>query len=68
VEYAYEREAFVMPAGDVRITFDRGLFFPPMVEVKFTHFIPAVVRQLINGIAMQHVGVSKYSMARERYA
>jgi SPX domain protein involved in polyphosphate accumulation len=65
-EYVYRREAFVLPAGGVRVTFDSGDFFPGMVELKYTHFLPTLVRQLLSGITMQHMGISKYSMARER--
>lgn len=88
----YDREPFVMEAGDVRITFDRhiragfGVFdlFDPalpvmetlpadvmIMEVKFTTFLPQVVRRLLPPRAGDFTAASKYVLccdaaARER--
>lgn len=77
----YDREPFVMEAGDVRITFDRhvragfgafDLFDPALpalevlpadvmiMEVKFTPFLPKVVRRLLSPRACDFTAASKY--------
>lgn len=77
----YDREPFVLEAGDVRITFDKHvragmgrfeLFDPRLptlevvpgdqmiMEVKFTTFLPGVVRRLLPPRASQLTAASKY--------
>lgn len=77
----YEREPFVMEAGDVRITFDKNVragvdrfdifdasmpmveVLPPgklIMEVKFTEFLPTVVREALPSKASEYTAVSKY--------
>lgn len=77
----YDREPYVMEAGDVRITFDKhvragmgefSLFDPQLptveviegdrliMEVKFTTFLPKLVRRLLPPDASQLTAASKY--------
>ena len=77
----YDREPFVMEAGDVRITFDKhvragfgafDLFDPALpacealpademiMEVKFTTFLPGVVRRLLPPKASELTAASKF--------
>ena len=77
----YDREPFVLHAGDVRLTFDKHvragmgrfeLFAPQLptvevlpgdqmiMEVKFTTFLPGVVRRLLPPRASQLTAASKY--------
>lgn len=77
----YEREPFIMEAGDVRVTFDQHvragfgqfrLFDPELptadvvtgdkliMEVKFTRFLPAIVRQIVSPRACELTAASKY--------
>ena len=77
----YEREPFVMAAGDVRVTFDKNIragmdglamfdasmstaeVLPPgqlVMEVKFTDFLPEMVRQLLTAGVYQYLAISKY--------
>jgi len=77
----YEREPFIMEAGDVRITFDKNiragmedddLFNENMatiealgpdklvMEVKYTTFLPELVRLLLSSNASEFLAVSKY--------
>ncbi len=83
----YEREPFVMDAGDVRITFDRNIragmeLLDPfnsemamvnvlqpnqlIMEVKYTHFLPTIVRQLLNGPHAVYSSMSKYMLCCEK--
>lgn len=77
----YEREPFVMPTGEVRITFDRNVraallrddifdkdlpalsVLEPnklVMEVKFTEFLPQVMRDVLPPRASEFTAVSKY--------
>jgi len=77
----YDREPFVLPAGDVRITFDKhvragfgqmSLFDPGLptlevlpanqmiMEVKYTEFLPRLVRALLPPRASILTAASKY--------
>lgn len=76
----YEREPFVMEAGDVRITFDKhvrgssyfDLFDPDIptvdvipgnkvvLEVKFTQFLPSLLREILPPKSMENSAVSKF--------
>lgn len=83
----YEREPYIMCAGDVRVTFDKhiragmdnlALFnesmstaevLPPgqmVMEVKYTQFLPEVVRQVLSPGVMQYLAISKYVMCCEQ--
>lgn len=83
----YEREAFVMHEGDVRITFDEHVrsawmeysmfnsslpayeVFEPetlVMEVKYTEFIPEIVRKNISPENAVEVAASKYTMCLEK--
>jgi len=37
-----------------------------MLEVKYTGFLPVVLRQILNGLPLAHTGISKYCIVRER--
>lgn len=77
----YEREPFIMEAGDVRITFDKNIragvegfdIFNPqlptvealdpgllVMEVKYTEFLPNVVRMILPTSAANYTTLSKY--------
>lgn len=78
----YEREPYVLEAGDVRITFDKHIraglggfdaFFDPematvdvmpgdsmIMEVKFTRFLPAMIRKLLPPASSELTAASKY--------
>ncbi len=82
----YDREPFVMDAGDVRITFDKhvragfgtfDLFDPGLptvetlpgdemiMEVKFTEFLPRLVRGLLPPRSSELTAASKYVLCRD---
>ncbi len=82
----YDREPYVYPYGDVRITFDShvrcgfledGLFDPELpvkevlepgqliLEVKFTEFLPYVIRDALPLQDFQQVAASKYTMCMD---
>lgn len=83
----YEREAYVMEEGDVRITFDsdvRGAYpafaitesdipfhyvLEPgklIMEVKFTEFLPKLVKDILPARALELSAVSKYTLSCEK--
>lgn len=83
----YEREPYLMEAGDVRITFDRDVragvqgfdIFDtemPMIEVlapgtvilevKFTDFLPNVIRKILPSKASEYAAVSKYILCCDK--
>ncbi|MBO5293080.1 MAG: polyphosphate polymerase domain-containing protein [Lachnospiraceae bacterium] len=83
----YEREAFVYPYGDVRITFDsrvragmlsEDLFDTKLptaelmapdrliMEVKFTEYLPELVKDLLPAADSDYVAYSKYTMCLEK--
>lgn len=83
----YEREAYIMEEGDVRITFDsdvRGAYsgfgitekdipfqyvLEPgklIMEVKFSEFLPGLVKNLLPARALELGAVSKYTMCCEK--
>lgn len=85
----YEREAWVLDEGTVRITFDQNvraavggwdLFDPKLptlpvldpgtlvLEVKFTEFLPEVLRQLLPPKAQEWTAVSKYVLCADKTA
>lgn len=83
----YEREPYIMEAGDVRITFDRNIragvegfdifnSAMPMIEtlepgslimeVKFTEFLPSVIRTILPSKAAEYAAVSKYILCCDK--
>ena len=83
----YEREPYVMEAGDVRITFDRNIragvdgydifdagmpvieTLPPdqlVMEVKFTEFLPNIIRRILPSNAANYTEVSKYILCCDK--
>lgn len=83
----YEREPYMMEAGDVRITFDKNVragadgfdifdltmpmieaFAPELLimEVKFTHFLPNIIRHILPRESTEYVAVSKYILACDK--
>jgi len=68
VAFCYHREAFSFPAGDVRITFDSQMPLGSshgIMELKFTHFLPTFVRDLITGMPLIVSENSKYNKTYE---
>ncbi len=82
----YEREPYIYPYGDVRITFDMhmraGIFSDnlfdaavPMIEVmepgllilevKYTEFLPEIIRDLLQVADSVQVAYSKYTLCRD---
>lgn len=47
-------------------TFGKEEYSPMLLEVKFTDFVPEVIKRLLNGLPLAHTNMSKYSIARER--
>jgi len=41
-------------------------YSPLMLEVKYTGFMPEIIKQTLNGLPVAHVGISKYCVVRER--
>ena len=37
-----------------------------MLEVKYTGFMPEIIKRVLNGLPLAHVGISKYCVVRER--
>ncbi|HAF62120.1 MAG TPA: transporter [Anaerolineaceae bacterium] len=83
----YEREPFIMEAGDVRITFDRNIragmesldpfnYKMAMVEalgphqlimeVKYTNFLPGIVKELLVAPRSVYSSMSKYMLCCEK--
>jgi len=79
----YEREPFVMDAGDVRVTFDKNIragmdefamfnqslstaeVLPPgqmVMEVKYSDYLPEIVRQILTSGVSEYLAISKYVM------
>lgn len=82
----YEREPFVMPTGDVRITFDTDVrsallsedifdkelptirVLEPsklVMEVKYTEFLPQIIREVLPPSGSEFTAVSKYVLCRD---
>jgi len=79
--FSYTREAYVYEPGDVRITFDSAirpdhmtpqpypnapLALDPIMEVKYTNFMPAVISGMLHGMPLVRTELSKYCYIRER--
>jgi len=83
----YEREPYIMEAGDVRITFDKhiragikgfDIFDADMptvetldpgllvLEVKFTEFLPSIIRRILPTSAANYTEVSKFILCCEK--
>ena len=75
----YTRQAYVHQAGNVRITFDTGLSasLPAesysfsvstdgniILEVKYDHFLPAFIDDLLAGFTLTRLAISKFVMAK----
>ncbi len=81
----YNREAYVMDAGNVRLTFDRhiraGIYSNDLTdsglttiqalpddylvfEIKYTNYLPTVIKQLIQSTKAQKCAISKYVMCK----
>ena len=82
----YDREAFIHPAGNVRVTFDADLrtsllgteLFNPrlpsipavgpgqvVLEVKYDHFLPSLISQLLGGTSAKKMSISKFSLCKK---
>jgi len=79
--FSYLREAYVYDIGDVRITFDSAirpeqltpqpcpnapLALNPIMEVKYTGFMPTVISGMLHGMPVVRTELSKYCYIRER--
>ena len=83
----YEREPFVLPEGDVRVTFDSNVracapendlfdpdipsyeMIPPgktIMEVKFTEFLPLVIKEVVPPGEQEFSAISKYTLCYEK--
>ena len=79
----YEREPYILEAGEVRVTFDKNVraispwfdFFDDniasqyvldsgklVMEVKFTEFLPEIVKDALGGQRVEMSAVSKYTL------
>jgi hypothetical protein len=47
-------------------TFGKEEYCPMLLEVKFTSFLPEVIKRLLNGLPLAHTDMSKYCIVRER--
>jgi len=79
--FSYTREAYIYDLGDVRITFDSTirpehltpqpcpnapLALNPLMEVKYTGFMPSVISGMLHGMPLVRTELSKYCYIRER--
>ncbi len=81
----YQRVAYVFPAFNIRITFDKDLHsnvnhldlysgntnLMPVIledkqilEVKYDHYIPAYIKNILSGVNSERMAISKYTLAR----
>jgi hypothetical protein len=76
--FSYRRETLTYKAGNVRFTFDgypkpaagtpaltKQPAYQVLLEVKYTGFLPEIIRRLLNGLPLVHTEMSKYAVARE---
>lgn len=78
--FSYTREAYVYEPGDVRITFDSAirpekltpmanaaapLGIDPLMEVKYTGFMPSVIAGMLHGLPLVRTELSKYCYIRQ---
>ena len=47
-------------------TYGKEEYSPMLLEVKFTDFLPEVIKRLLNGLPLAHTDMSKYCIVRER--
>jgi len=79
-EFSYIREAYTFEPGDVRVTFDSNIRSgrlvpepysgaPPgaggMLEIKFTGFLPSVIKDMLDGLPLIQTAMSKYCYSRD---
>ena len=79
VMVVYERQAYVYQAGNTRVTFDTGLTANApdsdhdigilaksdvVMEIKFDHFVPSLISEMITGFPLTQLSVSKFLMAK----
>lgn len=79
----YDRTVYTYQAGNVRVTFDSGLrasqpfsnlslpALPPgwqVLEVKYDHFLPAVIADMLARSPLTQLAISKYAICREAMA
>lgn len=80
----YDREAYLLPIENIRITFDKkvraaadqrlfsknllmnGIMNPDLciLEVKYDHYLPQYVTNMISSCTLQNSAISKYGLAR----
>ena len=48
------------------LVYGRQAYHPLLLEVKYTGFLPEIVKRLLNGLPLAHTELSKYCVARER--
>jgi hypothetical protein len=68
VAFSYIREAFTHKTGNVRLTLDSRV--PGgygVLELKYSHFLPCFVSELLTGLPLSQVEASKYNKALEAY-
>jgi len=41
-------------------------YYPLLLEIKYSGFMPELIKRMLNGLPLAHVSVSKYCIARER--
>lgn len=78
--FSYTRQAYIYEPGDVRITFDSAirpdsmmpmanfdvpLGLNPLMEVKYTGFIPTVIADMLHGMPIVRTELSKYTYIRD---
>ena len=78
--FSYTREAYVYKTGDVRITFDSNirpdaigapadrhapLGVHPLMEVKYSGFMPSLIADMLHGLPLVRTELSKYCYIRE---
>lgn len=84
----YDREAYVGPIEDIRVTFDKNIragsvdfnLFDPglnlqpvfeeptmVVEVKYNHFLPTWIKDILGSCQSERYAISKYCLGRYLY-
>ena len=79
--FSYTREAYRYLPGDVRVTFDSNIRLdaltpepykgsPPgsggMLEVKYSRFLPTIIKEMLDGLPLIQTAMSKYCYSRDR--
>lgn len=47
-------------------TFGSEDYAPMLLEVKYTNFLPDIIKRILNGLPLAHTSISKYCTVRER--